>query len=61
MKEQTNSSYRIDKYWQILQNKDNWYMIIPPSIVQKEDYSDIEKRITNFRKYMLDFNKCVKR
>ena len=50
MKEQTNSSYRIDKYWQILQNKDNWYMIIPPSIVQKEDYSDIEKRITNFRK-----------
>jgi len=61
MKEQSNSSYKIDKYWQLLQNKDNWYMIIPPTIVQKEDYSDIEKKITNFRNYMLDFNKAIKR
>jgi GR25 family glycosyltransferase involved in LPS biosynthesis len=61
MKEQSNSSYKIDKYWQLLQNKDNWYMIIPPTIVQKEDYSDIEKKVTNFRNYMLDFNKAIKR
>jgi len=59
LKEQSNSSYRIDKYWQILQNKDNWYMLIPPSIIQKEDYSDIEKKITNFKNYMLNFNKKV--
>jgi hypothetical protein len=61
MKEQSNSSYKIDKYWKLLQNKDNWYMIIPPTIVQKEDYSDIEKKVTNFRNYMLDFNKAIKR
>jgi glycosyl transferase family 25 len=60
MKEPTNSNYKIDKYWHILQNKDNWYMIIPPTIVQKEDYSDIEKKITNFKNHMLDFNKAIK-
>lgn len=61
IKEQTNTYYRIDKYWQLLQKKDNWYMIIPPTIVQKEDYSDIEKKITNFKNYMLNFNKAIKK
>jgi len=61
MKEQSNSSYKIDKYWLSLQNKDNWYMIIPPTIIQKEDYSDIEKKVTNFRNYMLDFNKAIRK
>jgi len=60
MKEQSNSSYKIDKYWLSLQKKDNWYMIIPPTIIQKEDYSDIEKKVTNFRNYMLDFNKAIR-
>jgi GR25 family glycosyltransferase involved in LPS biosynthesis len=60
MKEQNKSNYKIDKYWQILQNKDNWFLIIPPSIVQKEDYSDIEKKVTDFRNYMLDINKVVR-
>ena len=61
MKDQANSSFKIDKHWQILQNRDNWYMIIPPTIVQKEDYSDIEKKVTNFRNYMLNFNKAVRK
>jgi GR25 family glycosyltransferase involved in LPS biosynthesis len=61
IKEQSNSSYKIDKYWLSLQNKDNWYMIIPPTIIQKEDYSDIEKKVTNFRNYMLDFNKAIRK
>lgn len=61
MKDQANSSFKIDKHWQILQNKDNWYMIIPPTIVQKEDYSDIEKKVTNFRNYMLNFNKAIRK
>jgi glycosyl transferase family 25 len=60
MKEPTNNSYKIDKYWFSLQRKDNWYLIIPLSVVQKEDYSDIEKKITNFKKYMLDYNKAYK-
>ncbi len=61
IREQTNNSYKIDKYWQILQNKDNWYMLIPPTVVQREDYSDIEKKTTNFKKYMLNFNKAIKK
>jgi len=61
MRDQANSSFKIDKYWQILQNRDNWYMIIPPTIIQKEDYSDIEKKVTNFRNYMLDFNKAIRK
>lgn len=60
MRDQTNNSYKIDKYWLTLQNKDNWYMLIPPTIVQKEDYSDIEKKVTNFQRYMLNVNKAVK-
>ena len=51
--------YSIDRYWFLLQNRDNWYLIIPLSIIQKEDYSDIQKENVDFRKYMLDYNKVV--
>jgi GR25 family glycosyltransferase involved in LPS biosynthesis len=51
--------YSIDRYWFLLQNKDNWYLIIPLSVIQKEDYSDIQKKNVNFRNYMLDYNKVV--
>jgi glycosyl transferase family 25 len=57
----SNNSYKIDKYWFQLQMKDKWYLIIPPSVVQKEDYSDIEKCVTNFQSYMLNYNKCYKK
>ena len=53
--------YCIDKYWLNLQKKDKWYLLIPLSVIQREDYSDIEKRITNFKRYMLDYNKCIKK
>ena len=52
--------YSIDKYWLNLQKEDNWYLITPLSVVQRIDYSDIEKKRTNFQKYMLDYNKCYK-
>ncbi len=52
--------YCIDKYWLSLQRVDKWYLIIPLSVIQREDYSDIEKKVTNFRNYMLDFNKAKK-
>lgn len=62
MKNQNNSkSYAIDKYWLKLQQNDNWYFLIPPTIIQKEDYSDIEKKITNFKKYMIDYNKVIQK
>jgi len=61
MRDPTNNDYKIDKYWFKLQRSDNWYLIIPLTIVQKDDYSDIEKKYTNFKKYMLDYNKAYKK
>jgi glycosyl transferase family 25 len=61
IKEPSNNTFKIDKYWFSLQREDNWYLIIPLTIVQKEDYSDIEKKVTNFKKYMLDYNKAYKK
>jgi glycosyl transferase family 25 len=58
MKEPMNHRlYAIDKYWFQLQEKDNWYLITPPSVTQREDYSDIEKRPTNYTNAMLDLDK----
>ena len=60
IKDPSNNLYKIDKYWFSLQRADNWYLIIPLSVIQREDYSDIEKKVTNFKKYMLDYNKAYK-
>jgi len=49
--------YAIDKYWFNLQAIDKWYLIIPLTVTQREDYSDIEKRHTNYSNCMLDLNK----
>ena len=48
-----HAKYAIDKYWFILQQLYKWYL----TVVQREDYSDIEKRVTNFEKHMLDVDK----
>jgi len=50
-------AYAIDKYWLRLQEKHSWFLIIPPTVIQKEDYSDIEQRRTNYSHIMLDLNK----
>ena len=52
-----HSKYAIDKYWFILQQLYKWYLIVPLTVVQREDYSDIEKRVTNYEKHMLDVDK----
>ena len=51
------SKYAIDKFWFVLQSASKWYLIIPPTVVQREDYSDIEKKITNYEKHMQDLDK----
>ena len=60
LKEPTNNNNKIDKYWLNLQKVDNWYLIIPLTIIQREDYSDIEKKVTNFSEYMLNYNKAYR-
>jgi glycosyl transferase family 25 len=52
-----HAKYAIDKYWFILQQLYKWYLIVPLTVVQREDYSDIAKRVTNFEKHMLDVDK----
>ena len=56
-KPEEHSNYAIDKYWFKLQQVDNWYLIIPLTVVQRADYSDIEKRITDYAKIMTDLDK----
>jgi glycosyl transferase family 25 len=50
----------IDKYWLSLQRQDKWFLIVPLTVVQRKDYSDVEKKTTNYRRYMLDYNKVVR-
>jgi GR25 family glycosyltransferase involved in LPS biosynthesis len=49
--------YAIDMYWKHLQRKDRWYMIVPPTVVQMEGFSDVEGRETNYKYLMTDMNK----
>jgi glycosyl transferase family 25 len=54
---QKHALYAIDKYWFTLQQKDKWYLITPLTVTQREDYSDIEKRNTDYSRAMLDIDK----
>jgi len=49
--------YAIDKYWFQLQAVDIWYLIVPLTVTQREDYSYIEKRQINYTSAMLDLDK----
>lgn len=40
--------YALDMYWKLLQKKDNFLLIIPIEVLQREDYSDIEKKNVNY-------------
>lgn len=51
--------YAIDKYWFNLQAIHKWYLITPLTVTQREDYSDIEKRSTNYTPVMLDLDKST--
>jgi glycosyl transferase family 25 len=49
--------YAIDKYWLTLQEQHHWFLITPPTVIQREDYSDIEQKRTNYAHLMTDLNK----
>jgi GR25 family glycosyltransferase involved in LPS biosynthesis len=49
--------YAVDMYWKHLQRIHRWYMIFPFTVVQCESYSDIEKRMVNYKELMLDADK----
>ena len=49
--------YAIDVYWKRLQAGGTWYMITPVTVIQKEGYSDIEKKNMNYTPLMMDLEK----
>jgi hypothetical protein len=49
--------FAIDIYWKRLQATGRWYMITPPTVVQVEGFSDVEKRNTDYKHLMTDMNK----
>lgn len=49
--------FSIDIYWKLLQSSYKWYMLLPLTVVQYYDYSDIEERVVDYRGAMLDFDK----
>jgi GR25 family glycosyltransferase involved in LPS biosynthesis len=49
--------FSIDIYWKELQKTGRWYMLLPLTVVQYYDYSDIEEKVTDYRGMMLDFDK----
>jgi glycosyl transferase, family 25 len=51
--------YAIDKNWFYLQQSDRWFLIIPLTVIQKTDYSDIEKRVVNYKRMMIDLDKRI--
>ena len=48
--------YAIDANWQKLQEKDMWTMILPRTVTQRPNYSDIEGRVINYNHLMIDYN-----
>jgi GR25 family glycosyltransferase involved in LPS biosynthesis len=51
--------YAIDMFWKKLQSTDRWFLITPPTVIQCEGYSDIEKKNTNYALPMLDVDKHI--
>jgi len=49
--------FAIDIFWKRLQSCGNWYMIVPATVVQYENYSDIENRRVNYEYLMTDIEK----
>lgn len=54
VKNPKNDYNTIDAYWMKLQEKDKWLIILPRTITQRPDHSDIEGRFTNYDHLMLD-------
>jgi GR25 family glycosyltransferase involved in LPS biosynthesis len=50
-------SYALDIYWKRLQQTGIWIMIVPPTVIQYADYSDIEKTVVDYKHLMLDMRK----
>ena len=55
LEKEKKSDYCVDIHWKKLQSKDKWYILYPFTVIQYENYSDIEKRIIDYKKIMLSY------
>lgn len=53
-----SNPYAIDIWWKRLQPQYFWYIITPLTVTQRESYSEIENRVTNYDHLMLDLEKA---
>ena len=51
--------FAIDILWKQLQQRDRWYVLHPLTVIQREDYSDIEKGVVNYSSKMLSTKERV--
>jgi hypothetical protein len=49
--------YAVDQYWKRLQRTGRWYLIVPITVIQRPDYSDIANQRVDYRNDMLQVNK----
>lgn len=49
--------FSIDIFWKTLQRSGMWILLIPPTVVQYADYSDIESKMVDYTGAMLDLDK----
>ena len=49
--------FSIDIWWKQLQQTDRWFLLTPLTVIQSYDFSDIEGRVMDYRRMMLDLDK----
>jgi hypothetical protein len=51
--------FAIDIQWKPLQQRDRWYVLHPLTVIQRDDYSDIEKRVVKYGELMTNTKERV--
>lgn len=44
--------YRGDRFWNRIQKRDNWYIVMPALCIQAPSFSDIEQKHVNYTSYL---------
>jgi hypothetical protein len=52
-----SNPYALDMWWKRLQPQYFWWIITPLTVTQRESFSEIENRVTNYDHLMLDMEK----
>ena len=47
----------IDQHWKLLQRRDRWYLLVPVTMIQRPDYSDVSKRCVDYGDVMTQIDK----